>query len=66
MLDPHEVYSSKDPYWDPEVERRAAEYGFVSDGKGKMVKPENYDRLRLEMMDKLMNLESVDRAKRDG
>jgi quercetin dioxygenase-like cupin family protein len=66
VLDPHEVYSSKDPYWDPEVERKAAEYGFKSDGKGKMVKPENYDQLRLEMMQKLMNLETADRAKRDG
>jgi quercetin dioxygenase-like cupin family protein len=61
-----EVNSSKDPYWDPEVERQAAEYGFVSDSKGKMVKPANYDFLRLEMMQKLMNLEAADRAERDG
>jgi quercetin dioxygenase-like cupin family protein len=63
VLDPHEVYSSKDPYWDPEVERKAAEYGFKADASGKMVKPPNYDALRLEMMQKLINLETADRAK---
>jgi quercetin dioxygenase-like cupin family protein len=63
VLDPHTVFSSKDPYWDPEVERRAAEYGFTSDANGKMVKPANYDALRCEMMEKLMGLETASRQK---
>lgn len=50
VLDPHDVFRSKDPYWDPEVERRAAEHGFQSDESGKMVKPENYAELRERMM----------------
>ncbi|MBF6595707.1 MAG: cupin domain-containing protein [Thermaceae bacterium] len=53
VLDPHEVFHSKDPYWDPEVERKAAEYGFKSDPSGKMVKPENYPGLKAQMMQHL-------------
>ena len=49
VLDPHPVFLSKDPYWAPQVERQAAEYGFRADDKGKMIKPDNYAALREEM-----------------
>jgi len=54
VLDPHDVFRSKDPYWDPQVERRAAEHGFKSDTSGKMIKPENYAELREQTMGHLM------------
>ena len=56
VLDPHDVFRSKDPYWDPEIERKASEYGFKSDESGKMVKPENYAELKSQMMQHLMGV----------
>ncbi len=53
VLDPHDVFTSKDPYWAPSVERDAAQYGFYANENGKMVKPENYDAVRAELMAKL-------------
>ena len=56
VLDPHPVFLSKDPYWAPQVERQAAEYGFRSDEHGKMVKPDNYEALRDAMKQRLEGL----------
>ncbi|RIH87895.1 cupin domain-containing protein [Calidithermus roseus] len=56
VLDPHDVFNGKDPYWDPEVERKAAEYGFKADASGKMIKPENYSELKGQMMQHLMGV----------
>jgi len=53
VLEPHEVFASKDPYWAPSVEREAAQHGFHADARGKMVKPEQYDALRADLMQKL-------------
>lgn len=58
VLDPHTPFSAKDPIWDPEVERLAAEHGFRSDANGQMVKPPDYESLRLAMMQKLMAAEN--------
>jgi mannose-6-phosphate isomerase-like protein (cupin superfamily) len=57
VLDPHPVFLSKDPYWAPEVERRAAEAGFHADETGKMVKPANYVELREKMLEHLKGLQ---------
>jgi quercetin dioxygenase-like cupin family protein len=54
VLDPHTVFSSKDPYWDPAIEHQAAAMGFKADQKGKMVKPDNYGELRQQMYQHLM------------
>lgn len=54
VLEPHDVFASKDPYWPPSVIRQAAEYGFVADEAGKMVKPENYDQLNQGHYDTLV------------
>lgn len=43
VLDPHEVFRSKDPHWPPAVVKHAESYGFHADETGKMVRPDNYD-----------------------
>jgi len=53
VLDPHDVFTTKDPYWAPSVERDAAQHGFYANENGKMVKPENYDAVRAELMARL-------------
>lgn len=57
VLDPHPVFLNKDPYWAPEVERRASEHGFRANKQGKMVKPKNYAALREQMLEQLKQLE---------
>lgn len=54
VLDPHDVFRYKDPYWDPEVERKAAAMGFKANANGKMIKPRNYEELKGQMMAHLM------------
>ena len=53
VLEPHDVYASKDPYWAQSVVDQAREYGFEADDMGKMIKPHNYAELRAQMMAKL-------------
>lgn len=53
VLEQHEVFEGKDPYWAPEVVKKAAEYGFDADDKGKMVPPDNFKQLEKEMAEKL-------------
>jgi hypothetical protein len=53
VLEPHEVFTGKDPIWSPQVMRQAAEYGFNADERGKMIKPDNYQALKQQMMEKL-------------
>ena len=57
VLDPHPVFLNKDPYWAPEVERRAAEHGFRANKQGKMIKPKNYAALREQMLEQLKQLQ---------
>ena len=57
VLDPHPAFLSKDPYWAPQVERRAAEHGFRADETGKMIKPDNYADLREQMLEQLKQLQ---------
>ncbi len=51
VLDPHDVFREKDPYWAPQVERAAAEMGFHADESGKMIPPENYAEIRQQLYD---------------
>ncbi|HET7627128.1 MAG TPA: cupin domain-containing protein [Bacillales bacterium] len=53
VLEQHQVFDGKDPYWDPKVVRKAAEYGFHADDKGKMIPPENFKELEKQMAKKL-------------
>jgi quercetin dioxygenase-like cupin family protein len=57
VLDPHPVFLTKDPYWAPQVERQAAEYGFRADETGKMIKPDHYAELREQMLEQLKQLQ---------
>ena len=57
VLEQHPHFLSKDPIWAPRVEKAAQQYGFFADERGKMIKPENYDALRQQMMDKLLRRE---------
>ncbi|WP_216320763.1 cupin domain-containing protein [Deinococcus aestuarii] len=49
VLEKHEVYGGKDPYWAPEVIRKAREHGFEADERGKMIKPGNFAELEGQM-----------------
>jgi quercetin dioxygenase-like cupin family protein len=53
VLEEHEVFKGKDPYWAPQVIEEAAKYGFHADETGKMIKPDNYEELREEMRRRL-------------
>lgn len=55
VLEQHEVFEGKDPYWSPKVIRKAAEHGFKSDENGRMIKPANYETLNAEMLKKMYN-----------
>ena len=55
VLESHEVFEGKDPYWSPKVIRKAEEYGFKSDENGRMIKPDNFEQLNAEMLEKMYN-----------
>ena len=50
VLEKHEAYEGKDPYWAPEVVRQAREYGFEASESGKMIKPGNFAELEAKML----------------
>ncbi|MGQ9490964.1 MAG: hypothetical protein ACUVR4_12675 [Anaerolineae bacterium] len=49
VLEPHEVFASKDPYWGTQVIRQAAALGFAADDKGRMIKPANYAEIERQV-----------------
>ncbi len=53
VLDQHEVYEGKDPYWAKSVEDAAKEIGFYADEKGQMVKPDNYEEMKNSLIERL-------------
>ena len=53
ILEPHQVFNSKDPYWAPEVIRAAAAEGFHADAYGKMIKPKDYDEREQHLLQNL-------------
>ena len=56
VLETHEVYQGKDPYWSPQVERQAATHGFHADEKGKMVQPPDYEQFKQQQQERLLAL----------
>lgn len=56
ILEEHTAFTSKDPYWSPEIIRQAEERGFSADDKGQLVRPVNYDELKVEMEERLHEL----------
>ena len=53
VLEPHEVFEGKDPYWPDSVVKAAEAMGFKADSQGKMIKPENFGVLERQLNDKL-------------
>lgn len=49
VLEEHEVFGFKDPYWSPRVIEQAAAHGFHADERGKMIRPANYDEVRARL-----------------
>ena len=53
ILEEHKVFAGKDPYWAPQVVRRASEQGFDADPSGKMIKPGHYEEVERQLREKL-------------
>ncbi len=53
VLEQHEVFEGKDPYWAPKVVKDAAKHGFYANELGKMIKPDNFKELEKEIAEKL-------------
>lgn len=53
VLESHTVFEGKDPYWSPQVVRKAKASGFESDENGKMIKPDNFEQINKEILDKV-------------
>lgn len=53
VLEQHEVFEGKDPYWPKKVVAEAEKYGFKADQFGKMIKPDNFKELEKEIADRL-------------
>lgn len=54
VLDPHDVFAFKDPYWAPYVARAADGMGYKADGTGKMVKvPDDNDHRAKEILERI-------------
>ncbi|MDE2774892.1 MAG: cupin domain-containing protein [Chloroflexota bacterium] len=43
VLEAHEVFEGKDPYWSPQIEAAASANGYAADERGKMVHPPDYE-----------------------
>jgi quercetin dioxygenase-like cupin family protein len=56
VLDPHEVFEGKDPYWPPNVMSKTEAAGFGSDESGRMIKPDNYQELQSKQIEKLLKI----------
>lgn len=54
VLESHEVFAGKDPYWGTEVIRQAAALGFAADDKGQMIKPSNYEEIERQITAELV------------
>lgn len=46
VLESHEVFTGKDPYWPQRIVREARDHGLEVDDTGKMVIPPNFEELR--------------------
>jgi hypothetical protein len=53
VLDPHDVFTEKDPIWPRWLVEKAAHHGLASDESGRMIRPENFEQLELEITDRV-------------
>lgn len=56
VLESHEVFEGKDPYWAPKVEKAAMDNGYEANEKGKMVHPEDYEQQKSAQNEKLLGM----------
>ena len=54
VLEAHEVFEGKDPYWSPQIEAEAAANGYMADERGKMVHPPDYEAQKVAQNDFLL------------
>ena len=54
VLESHEVYEGKDPYWSPQIEAAAREIGYEADERGKMVHPPDYEAQKAAQHERLL------------
>ena len=58
VLEPHEVFKGKDPYWAPYVVSAAERMGYEADASGKMVKvPDGFDALGQDILKRIGSYE---------
>lgn len=66
VLESHEVFEGKDPYWSPQIEGEARAIGYEADALGKMVHPPDYEaqkaRQNEHLLSKFRELTGVDLA----
>jgi len=55
VLEEHNVFEGKDPYWAPSVIRSAKEHGFEADDQGRMIKPPNFTELNEQLLTEMYN-----------
>lgn len=55
VLEQHEVFAHKDPYWGTEVVHQAAALGFAATSKGEMIKPANYGEIEQQITASLVD-----------
>lgn len=56
VLESHQVFEGKDPYWPPKVVAEAEAAGFRADEAGKMVKPDGYEDMNSAQHTKLIQM----------
>ena len=54
VLESHQVFEGKDPYWSPQVEAAARANGYQADASGKMVHPPDYEAQKVRQNDYLL------------
>ncbi len=56
VLESHQVFEGKDPYWAPKVEQAAVENGYQANEKGKMIHPPDYEAQKAAQNEKLLGM----------
>ncbi len=54
VLESHQVFEGKDPYWSPQIEAQAQANGYQADASGKMVHPPDYEAQKLAQNEYLL------------
>lgn len=56
IVEEHEIFKFKDPYWAAEIVEQAKVLGFQSDENGKMIKPDEYERIEGALYEKIISM----------